>query len=159
MITKNIKKIILNDGIIIDHIIPKKAVKIAGIIFRLLETNYQNCLLSIVINIDSNRMGKKDILLLDNISIDDKIKDIVATISPSITINTIKNQRVINKQKKSVPVKIMSIVKCKNQNCITNHDKNCQTIFCLSAGHDNCVVGICQYCEHSVNINEDTLLL
>jgi len=77
---------------------------------------------ALVMNVPSRRMGRKDIVKVEGIFLDEKKVDRVALIAPSATLNIIKNGKVSGKSKVELPPDITGVFACPNPNCITNHE-------------------------------------
>ena len=87
----NIEK--LKNGIVIDHIKAGHGIKV----FNWLGLDKTSHTVAFVVNAQSNHMGKKDI-----IKIDDTIAinfDVLGLIDPNITVNIIKNECICEKIK------------------------------------------------------------
>jgi aspartate carbamoyltransferase regulatory subunit len=68
----------------------------------------------------------------------------IALVSPSATINRIKNKKVISKHKVELPAKLNIIGKCPNISCITNYESASETSFDLEHKEYRCI-----YCERT----------
>ena len=133
----------IKDGIVIDHIQAKMAMKI----YEALNLNSLDCSVAIITNARSEKMGRKDIIKLDkNIEIN---MDMIGFIEPNATINIIKDYKLIDKYKVKLPEKIINIAKCQNPRCITSVEKNSDQIFLLTDKENR--VYRCKYCEMSLN--------
>ena len=101
-------------GLVIDHIQAGKAMEI----YKYLNLDKMDCSVAIIKNAKSNKMGKKDIIKVENnINMDLKV---LGFIDPNITINVIDEGEIINKIKLELPEEIDNIAKCKNPRCITS---------------------------------------
>ncbi len=116
----------IREGTVIDHIRARKALKV----FRILSlpSEFQN-VVSILMNVESRKMGRKDVIKIEGIELDQETLNKIALISPSATINIIQEYKVIRKYKVKIPKEIYGIVKCSNPNCITNSGENVTTKF------------------------------
>ena len=75
----------IKNGIVIDHITAGKAMQI----YNLLGLDRLECSVAIIKNVNSNRMGKKDIVKIDgDFELD---VDVLGYIDPGITVNVIKD--------------------------------------------------------------------
>ncbi|MBN2154066.1 MAG: aspartate carbamoyltransferase regulatory subunit [Candidatus Lokiarchaeota archaeon] len=110
-----VRKIV--QGTVIDHISPGKAL----IVMRLLGISESTGFpISIAINIPSSKLGKKDIIKLENIFLSESDFNKLALIAPKVTISKIQDMRIVQKSYVSIPDQIVGIVKCINPTCITN---------------------------------------
>ena len=87
----------LNEGIVLDHIHAGGAMEI----YNYLNLEKLDCSVAIIKNAKSNKMGRKDIIKIDQlIDID---FNMLAVLEPNMTINYIKNgERVEKKQLKGL---------------------------------------------------------
>jgi aspartate carbamoyltransferase regulatory subunit len=139
---KQYKVFRIDNGTVIDHIVPTMALKIINI----LGIKDQG-LVSIGINFDSSKVGKKDIIKYENVYLDKKETDLIALFSPHATINIIKDNKVLEKRKIEMPKIIESIIRCPNPTCVTNNYRDCDTRFVVERFDDNSTVVRCFYCE------------
>ena len=102
---------------------------------------------SIIKNVKSHKMGKKDILKIDN---DFEIDlDVLGYLDPHITVSIIKDGKTIEKKKLQLPKKIKNIEKCKNPRCITSIEEDLDQIFYLANEKEH--IYRCLYCESRIN--------
>ncbi len=130
-------------GVVIDHI---KAGKSMGI-YNYLNLDKLDCSVAIIKNVKSNRMGRKDI-----IKIEDKIDtdlDMLGFIDPNITVNIIDDGKIIKKMNITLPKRIVNIVKCKNPRCITAVEQELPHVFHLT--DETRGVYRCAYCEQEAD--------
>jgi aspartate carbamoyltransferase regulatory subunit len=74
-----------------------------------------------VVNAQSNHMGRKDIIKIDN-TIEINF-DILGLIDPNITVNIIENEKITEKIKLQLPSRVQDVLICKNPRCITSTEK------------------------------------
>ena len=103
----------IKNGIVIDHIEAGLGIKI----FNYLELDKSDYSVALIINADSKKLGKKDIIKIENCGEIDYTT--LALLSPKITICEVKNEQIVRKVKPSLPNKVHNIIKCKNPSCIT----------------------------------------
>lgn len=103
----------INKGIVIDHIKTGLGYKIYKEL-NLDEANYTTALIK---NVPSNKLGKKDLIKIDNVV--DLDLDVLGLIDPNLSITIIENQQIVKKIKLSLPKKITGILKCKNPRCVS----------------------------------------
>lgn len=111
----------IENGTVIDHISPGQALnvlKILGIISELPENA-----ITIAMNVPSKKLGKKDIVKIENREISEEELGKISLISPEATINIVRNNMVVIKKKVKIPEIIEEALKCANINCITNYEK------------------------------------
>ena len=134
----------IENGIVIDHIQSKKGMEI----YKALELDKLDCSVAIITNARSNKMGRKDIIKI-NRSIDLNL-DILGYIDPNITINIIKDDKIIEKYHVELPKEIVNIIKCKNPRCITSTEQELDNIFVLTKKKKK--IYRCKYCD---TVNDD----
>ncbi len=101
----------------IDHISAGKAL----IVMRLLGISESTgSPISIAINVPSSKLGKKDIIKLENIFLSEDDFNKLALIAPKVTISKIQDMKIVQKSHVSIPDIIIGVVKCINPTCITN---------------------------------------
>ncbi|NPA62684.1 MAG: aspartate carbamoyltransferase regulatory subunit [Methanococci archaeon] len=108
----------ITNGTVIDHIDAGKAL----VVFKILNVPKGTSVM-IAINVPSKKKGKKDILKIEGIELKKEDVDKISLISPDVTINIIRNGRVVEKLKPQIPNEIEGILKCTNPNCITNKEQ------------------------------------
>ena len=133
----NIDSII--NGYVIDHIKAGNGMKI----YKDLNLDELDCPVAIIKNVKSNKIGKKDIIKIDdNIHLD---IDVLGYIDPEITINIVKDGKIIKKYHPELPKEIVNVVKCKNPRCITSTEQELDHIFVLTDKENR--IYRCKYCE------------
>ena len=103
-----------------------------------------DCCIAIIKNADSNKMGKKDIMKIE-CPIDVIDLDILGYIDNNITVNIIKNDKVVEKRRLKLPVQITDVLKCKNPRCITSVEQGLEHVFLLTDEEKKTYR--CKYCE------------
>ena len=132
----------IENGFVIDHIQAKKGMEI----YEALKLYNLDSSVEIITNAKSKKMGRKDIIKIDEkMDID---TNIIGFIDPNITINMVESGKIIKKHHVELPEKIVNIVKCKNPRCITSDEKQLDQIFILTDEKDK--VYRCKYCEMSL---------
>lgn len=132
----------IKNGYVIDHIEAGKGMKI----YELLHLNELDCQVAIITNAKSKKTGTKDIIKIDReIPIN---LDTLGFIDHNITVNVVKDDRIIEKRKLSLPEKIVNVARCNNPRCITSVEKNLDQIFILTDKEKE--VYRCRYCEMSL---------
>ncbi len=129
----------IKNGIVIDHITAGKAMQI----YKLLDLDKLDCSVAIIKNVNSGRMGKKDIVKIDfDYDID---IDVLGYIDAGVTVNVIKNGEIIEKKAVELPKKLTNVIFCKNPRCITSCEQELPHIFNLTDKGNK--VYRCHYCE------------
>ena len=130
----------IKNGFMLDHIKAGMGVKI----FRYLHLDELGHQVALIINADSKKIGKKDIIKIDG-GLDLVDLDVLGYIDCNITVNIIKDGEIIEKMPLSLPKKLTNIIKCSNPRCITSSETNLDQIFYLAdASHHTYR---CKYCD------------
>ncbi len=132
----------IQNGVVIDHIKAGMSHTLADVagLYSL------DCGVAMIKNVRSTKSGKKDIIKIegDTSSIN---FGVLAYIDPEITINHIKNGKIIKKEKPVLPDTLVNVMRCKNPRCITSIEHECDHIFKFTqSGKYRCV-----YCEEEFN--------
>jgi len=105
----------IENGIVIDHIPAGKAF----LVLKLLKLDPAARVL-IALNVDSGRLGTKDLTKIEGSYLTSKEIDLIALVAPSATLNIIEDWRVKEKRRITVPVQVEGIFRCTNPLCPTN---------------------------------------
>lgn len=137
----------LQNGIVIDHIK-------AGLGHRIL--SYLNIdrakyTVAFIMNADSKKHGKKDLIKIENV--DDVDLTALGLIDPTATVNFIENQEITRKIKLELPEKVVDVIKCNNPRCVTSVELHAPHIFHLIDGENR--EYRCEYCDHIVSMKGD----
>ena len=113
---KEIKIPAIKDGVAIDHIplTARKVINILGI---------YDSQVRMGLNLDSKKMGKKDVVKIENKFPTKSELNKIALVAPTATVAVIKNYEVKEKFKIEIPKEIMGVIKCTNEKCVTNNQK------------------------------------
>ena len=129
----------ITNGIVIDHITCGKAMQL----YSMLGLDSLDCSVALIRNVQSKKMGKKDIIKIDA-ELDINF-DVVGLISPYATINVIRDGKTVEKKHIGLPEKVVNTVKCKNPRCITTTEQELAHVFRLTDPQNR--VYRCLYCE------------
>ena len=95
------------NGVVIDHISAGKAMRL----YELLGLEKLDCSVAIIKNVNSNRMGKKDIIKIDaDVPID---FDLIGYVDPDVTINFIRDEKLVEKKTVKLTKELKNIIYCK----------------------------------------------
>ena len=114
---KTIKVSAIKNGTVIDHIAAGKVLKVIDI----LNLTGNNSVM-IGMNLNSNKIGKKDIIKIENRELSKVEANSIALISPSATLIIINDFEVVNKTSLDMPEYIEEHIICPNPKCITNSE-------------------------------------
>ncbi len=129
----------IKNGFVIDHIKPGNGMKI----YKLLGLEALNCPIALIQNAASDSMGAKDIIKIDaDVALDTAI---LGYVDPDVTVNVIKDSKIVDKYHPGLPRELVNIVKCKNPRCITTTEQELDHVFRLT--DESKRVYRCIYCE------------
>lgn len=132
------------NGIVIDHISAGSALRL----YDLLNLDKIDCPVAIIKNVNSKKMGKKDIMKIDSqfpINL-----DVVGFVDPNATVNVIKDGVLVEKLSIEMPQKLTNVINCKNPRCITSVEQEIDQVFELTDKENK--VYRCLYCETKADI-------
>lgn len=116
----------IKNGLVIDHIAAGTGWKV----FKWLGLDKANFTTALIMNANSNKSGKKDIIKIDNIiNID---YSVLGYIDENITVNVIQDGKIVRKIKMELPQKVEGVIQCKNPRCITITEKYVMSEFRLA---------------------------
>lgn len=129
----------IKNGIVIDHIKAGKSMEL----YHFLNLESLDCSVAIIKNVVSKKMGRKDIIKIDDeIDID---LDVLGYIDPDSTVNIIKNGEPVKKCHLALPERLENVIICKNPRCITSVEQDISHIFKLTDREKR--IYRCAYCE------------
>ncbi len=131
----------IQNGIVLDHITAGMAMRI----YDHLKLDKLDCSVAILQNVRSGKMGKKDILKIDQEY--DVNLDVLGYIDPNITVSIVKDGETVEKKKVALPHKLINIKTCKNPRCITTIEPGIPQVFKLTDEENR--VYRCIYCDAS----------
>ncbi|MDD6142722.1 MAG: aspartate carbamoyltransferase regulatory subunit, partial [bacterium] len=71
--------------------------------------------------------------------------NLLAYIDPGVTVNIIRDGKLVEKRKPDMPERIVNVMKCKNPRCITQVEQELDHVFMLTDRKNQ--VYRCIYCE------------
>ena len=102
----------IRNGIVIDHIRSGGAMEL----YRLLHLDKLDCTVAIIKNAPSEVMGRKDIIKIDSTA--DIDLAVIGYVDPGATINVIRDGKLVEKRKLTMPERIVNVLRCKNLSLI-----------------------------------------
>ena len=130
----------IKNGIVLDHIRAGRGMQI----YNSLGLDQLDCSVAIIKNVKSSKMGKKDIIKVE-CPIEDLDLDILGFIDHNITVNIIKDEKIVAKKELKLPKQVVNVIKCKNPRCITSIEQGLDQIFVLADEEKE--IYRCKYCE------------
>lgn len=137
----------IENGVVLDHIPAGMSMEL----YRYLHLDKLDCQVAIIRNATSQKMGKKDILKVSG-SVDQIDLDVIGFLDHSITVNIIKDNKVVEKRELELPKKLTNVIKCKNPRCITSIEQELPHVFFLA--DEEHATYRCKYCEEKYNKNK-----
>ena len=126
----------VKNGIVLDHIQAGQAMAV----YHALNLDGLDACVAIIMNVKSAKYGKKDILKIDaEIDVD---LETLGYLDPNITVNIVKNEKMVEKKHLSLPRTLRDVIVCKNPRCITTIEPNLTHVF-----HLDRELYRCAYCE------------
>ena len=114
------------NGIVIDHITAGKGKEI----YNLLHLSSLDCMVALITNAASIKMGRKDIIkIAESIELD---TDALGYVDPGVTVSIIANGETIEKKKLDLPEELEGVLHCKNPRCITSTEQELAPVFKLT---------------------------
>ena len=129
----------ISNGIVIDHIAAGKAMTL----YSILGLDGLDCTVALLKNVPSRKLGRKDIIKIDQIL--DLDWDVIGYIDPGITVNIIRDGVRVEKRQLRLPERITNVIRCKNPRCITSVEQELPQIFTLTDPETRTYR--CLYCE------------
>ena len=129
----------IKNGIVLDHITAGMGMEL----YNLLGLDRLNCQVALIKNAESKKMGKKDIIKIDEVI--DYDVDALGYIDTNITVNIIKDGKLFKRKHLEVPEQVTNIIRCKNPRCITTTEQELPHVFKLTNREKK--IYRCIYCE------------
>lgn len=130
----------IENGVVLDHIPAGMSMEL----YRYLHLDKLDCQVAIIRNATSQKMGKKDILKISD-PVDHIDLDVIGFLDHNITVNIIKDNKVVEKRDLELPKKLVNVIKCKNPRCITSIEQELPHVFFLA--DEEHATYRCKYCE------------
>jgi aspartate carbamoyltransferase regulatory subunit len=129
----------IESGTVIDHITSGQALNVLAILGI---DGSEGDVVSIGINVPSNRLGHKDVVKVEGRELSQSELDVLSLIAPAATINIIRGYEVIDKQVVESPEYVSGVLACPNLDCITTEDEPVDSRFEVLEDGLRCV-----YCD------------
>ncbi|CUP90857.1 aspartate carbamoyltransferase regulatory subunit [Clostridium baratii] len=130
----------IKNGLVIDHIKAGFGIKI----FNHLNLEKSDLSVALIMNVKSNKGGRKDIIKVEGI--EEINYEILAMLSPNITINEVRDEKIINKIVPNLPKEAQNIIVCENERCVTQDEDYVPQSFILVDEKE--ATYRCEYCDH-----------
>jgi len=139
----------IKEGTVIDHIDVGKGLQVLG---ALEIDGKDGSLITIALNVPSGKFKKKDIIKVENKFLADDDTNKLAVIAPKTTINIIKNYKLVEKRRVSLPNEIGRIFRCSNPDCITNSLEHIESVMDVIDKEGRVLK--CRYCGRVLDVNQ-----
>ena len=139
----------IKDGTVIDHINEGKGLNV----LEALEIDgSKGNVITIALNMPSGKLSKKDMIKVEGLFLEDDDTNKLAVIAPSSTVNIIKDYKLVEKRRVSLPNEIEQIFRCSNPDCITNSQEYIESTMEVM-DKDNLVLK-CRYCGRVLDVDD-----
>lgn len=138
----------LATGVVIDHIPARKALQVVEVLG--LATPGES-ILAVGINLDSKKMGRKDVIKIEHANLTDAGYHKIALIAPEATINILQDHKILKKFRVEIPADLRGLLVCPAGNCITNREP-VESRFHYAHGRLTC-----HFCERRYTLEEVNL--
>ena len=139
----------IKDGTVIDHINEGKGLKV----LEALEIDgSRGNVITIALNMPSGKLKKKDMIKVEGRFLEDSDTNKLAVIAPSSTVNIIKDYKLVEKRRVSLPNQIEQIFRCSNPDCITNSQEHIESTMEVM-DKENLVLK-CRYCGRVLDVDD-----
>jgi aspartate carbamoyltransferase regulatory subunit len=129
----------IESGTVIDHITGGQALNVLAILGI---DGTAGEVVSIGMNVPSDRLGQKDVVKVENRELSQSELDVLSLVAPAATVNIIRDYDVVDKHLVERPTEVSGILQCPNHNCITSEDEPVDSRFEVLDG------GVrCEYCD------------
>ncbi|NYT02765.1 MAG: aspartate carbamoyltransferase regulatory subunit [Methanosarcinales archaeon] len=148
MTEKELKVKPIKNGTVIDHIAGGQALNVLKILGIGADADVS---LSLLMNVDSKKLGKKDIVKVEDRELKEGEVNKIALIAPGATINIVRDYEVVDKYEVDLPDMIIGVIRCQNPSCISNTQEPIKSRVLVKG--KNPVVLRCVYCEQPITEN------
>jgi len=139
----------IKEGTVIDHIDEGKGLQVLN---ALRIDGRDGSLITIALNVPSGKFKKKDIIKVENKFLKDDDTNKLAVIAPKATINMIKEYKLVEKRRVSLPNEIDRIFRCSNPDCITNSSEYIESVMDVIDKEGRVLK--CRYCSRVLDVNK-----
>jgi len=132
----------IENGIVIDHLRAGTGLKVLSY----LNVDKRGDMVALIMNAQSNKLGKKDVIKFDNLF--DVDLAALGLIDCGATVNYIENGKLAKKVKLNLPDTVADVIKCKNPRCVTSVEPEIPHVFVLVDPQSE--EYRCKYCDEIV---------
>ncbi len=139
----------IKDGTVIDHIDQGKGLRVLEALDM---DGSEGNVITIALNVPSGKSKKKDMIKVENKYLENDDTNKLAVIAPNSTVNIIKNYKLVEKRRVSLPNEIERIFKCSNPDCVTNSPEHIEST--MDVIDKTGLVLKCRYCSRILDVNK-----
>jgi aspartate carbamoyltransferase regulatory subunit len=132
----------IEDGTVIDHVPGGTALHVLAILGI---EGHGGDVVSIGMNVPSDRLGRKDVVKVEDRELSQSEVDVLSLIAPAATINIIRDYDVAEKHRVERPDNVTGVLECANPHCITRADEPVVPTFDVLDDSVRCV-----YCDEII---------
>ena len=129
----------ISNGIVLDHIKAGRSMQL----YQILKLDKLQCSVAVLKNVTSRKMGRKDIIKIDEII--DLDFAVLGYVDPGITVSIVRDGKLDRKFSVELPERVVNVIRCRNPRCITSTEQELPHIFKLTDRENR--VYRCLYCE------------
>ena len=115
---KSIEVSALRQGTVVDHLRRGTGLKVLNVLGLLTEGA-----VAIGLNLDSKRLGQKDLIKIENRELTQEELNKIAILSPEATLSIIREFKVVSKFQPELTAEMEGVVHCQNPSCISNNEQ------------------------------------
>ena len=138
----------IREGTVIDHIEAGSGLQVLD---ALRIDGRDGSLITIALNVPSGKFKKKDIIKVENKFLINDDTNKLAVIASEATINIIKDYKLVEKRRATLPDEIDRIFMCSNPDCITNSTEHIESVMEVINGEGRVLK--CRYCSRVLDVN------
>ena len=140
----------IRNGTVVDHIPSGNAMQV----IRILSIDTDRATpVSLVMNVPSDKLGRKDVLKVEDRELNQEDLDRLALIAPNASIAIIRNHVVAEKMQVKLPDNLTNVAKCSFWNCITQNDREPLPQKMRVTSRDPLAIR-CYYCGRNQEVND-----
>ena len=139
----------IKDGTVIDHINEGKGLQV----LQALDIDgRRGNVITIALNMPSGKLKKKDMIKVEGRFLEDDDTNKLAVIAPASTVNIIRDYKLVEKRRVSLPNEIDRIFRCSNPDCVTNSNERIQSI--MDVMDKETLILKCRYCGRLLDVSK-----
>ena len=138
----------IRQGTVIDHIDEGMGLKVLD---ALRIDGSDGNPITIALNVPSSKFKKKDIIKVEDRFLKDDDTNKIAVIAPKATINMIKDYRLVEKRRVTLPNEIDRIFMCSNLDCITYSTEKIKSVMEVVNREERILR--CRYCSRTLDVD------